>query len=393
MTGNVDLICLSHLRWNFVYQRPNHLMSRCAKERRVFFFEEPIFDAESPSLEISEVEPNLFRATPHLPASFRDDQKRISLKQLLDEMIEEWRIKQFMMWLYTPMALEFCAHLEPSVTIFDCMDELSAFAGAPKILRDHETELFSRANVVFTGGVSLYESKRKRHHNVHAMPSSVDRAHFGRARSGTDEPKDQATIAHPKMGFFGVIDERMDIDLIRGIAEARPDWQIVLIGPVVKIDPASLPRLPNIHYLGQKSYADLPAYLSGWDVALLPFALNEATRFISPTKTPEYLAAGCPVVSTAIQDVVRPYGERGLVRIAADVPSFVEAIEAALREGFAPKQADVDEFLRDMSWDETWKRMSTLIDEQLARTRVEEAKRTARPRTSAAEEEESCSII
>jgi len=393
MSGTVDLICLSHLRWNFVYQRPNHLMSRCAKERRVFFFEEPILDAESPRLETSEVEPNLFRVVPHLPTAFRDDQRRVSLGQLLDEMIDDQRIREYALWLYTPMALEFCSHLNPAVTIYDCMDELSMFANAPKILRDYELELFKRANLVFTGGMSLYESKRKQHANVHAFPSSVDRAHFGRARSGRDEPADQAAIPHTKMGFLGVFDERMDIELVRGIAEARPEWQIVLIGPVVKIDPNSLPRLPNIHYLGQKSYNDLPAYLSGWDVALLTFAMNDATRFISPTKTPEYLAAGRPVVSTPIKDIVTPYGDQGLVRIAADAPAFVEAIEATLKEGFAPKQAEVDEFLREMSWDETWRRMHVLIEEQLARTRVEEVQRTTRPRAAAVEEEETCSTI
>lgn len=370
-----DLICLSHLRWNFVYQRPNHLMSRCAKERRVFFFEEPINDSQTPRLETTEVEPNLYRVTPHLPAGFRDDQRRVSLSLLLDEMIDEHHIKKFALWFYTPMALEFASHLAPSATIYDCMDELSAFAGAPKIMRDYEAELFRRAHVVFTGGMSLYESKKRQHTNVHGMPSSVDRAHFGRARAGLDEPADQRAIAGPKMGFFGVIDERFDIDLVRGVAEARPDWNIVLIGPVVKIDPAVLPRLPNIHYLGQKSYAELPAYLSGWDVALLPFALNESTRFISPTKTPEYLAAGRPVVSTPIADVVRPYGEQNLVRIAGDVPSFIAAIEGALQEGFSAKQPAIDEFLREMSWDATWSRMSGLI------------------RATTAEEEQQCSTI
>lgn len=146
----------------------------------------------------------------------------------------------------------------------------------------------------------------------------------------------------------------------KGVADARPDWQLMMIGPVVKIDPADLPRRPNIHYLGPKTYAELPAYIAGWDVALLLFARNDATRFISPTKTPEYLAAGKPVVSTSITDVVRTYGTRDLVRIADSVPDFVRACEQALTDPAEPRRRRADRFLRDMSWDHTWARMAAL---------------------------------
>ena len=245
--------------------------------------------------------------------------------RLLDDFIETEAIRDYVLWYYTPMALALTRHLSPLAVVYDCMDELSAFQGAPATLREHERELMQRASLVLTGGRSLYEAKRHQHHNIHALPSSVDVAHFARARSIAIDPRDQAGIPHPRLGFFGVIDERLDIALVDGVAAARPDWHLVMIGPVVKIDPASLPRRPNIHYLGSKPYGELPHYLAGWDVALLPFARNEATRFISPTKTPEYMAAGKPVVSTSIQDVVRPYGEQGLVRIADDVPAFVDA--------------------------------------------------------------------
>jgi glycosyltransferase involved in cell wall biosynthesis len=248
------------------------------------------------------------------------------------------------------------------------MDELSAFANAPAALKALEAELFRRASVVFTGGQSLYEAKRKAHHNVHPFPSSVDVEHFAAARQMTVDPADQAPLARPRLGFFGVIDERMDIDLIAGVAAARPAWQIVLLGPVVKVDPTVLPRRPNIRYLGPKSYAELPGYIAGWDVALLPFARNDATRYISPTKTPEYLAAGKPVVSTSIRDVVRPYGQSGLVRIADDVDAFVRACEAALAEDASARMRDADAFLRQTSWDGTWARMRNLVEAALGDT-------------------------
>jgi UDP-galactopyranose mutase len=160
-----------------------------------------------------------------------------------------------------------------------------------------------------------------------------------------------------------VIDERMDYPLLAGVASARPAWQIVLIGPTAKVDPASLPKAPNIHYLGPKAYAALPSYIAGWDVAMLPFARNDATRFISPTKTPEYLAAGKPVVSTSIRDVVRPYGQRGLARIADSVGEVLAAVTAALAEDPAERLRAADAFLTHTSWDGTWMRMRLKIEE------------------------------
>jgi UDP-galactopyranose mutase len=264
------------------------------------------------------------------------------------------------------MALAFTRHLKPRAVVYDCMDELTAFAGAPAAMREHEQELLSIADVVFTGGQTLYEYKRHCHSNVHAFPSSVDVAHFASARKSQDDPDDQAGIPHPRLGFFGVIDERLDIDLLGAVAQLRPDWHLILIGPVAKIDPASLPLAANIHYLGAKKYEELPSYLAGWDVALLPFARNEATRFISPTKTPEYLAAGKPVVSTSIRDVVRPYGVKGLARIADTPDAFVAAIEAALAEDSSERLRDVDAFLTQMSWDGTWTRMYRLVTAALS---------------------------
>jgi UDP-galactopyranose mutase len=368
-----DLVCFSHLRWDFVYQRPQHLLSRCAQERRVFFVEEPIFDHGSMRLEISERECGTWVVVPCLPEGLRS---MIALDAVVGEMVNRLfktqGIRDDILWYYTPMALGFTRHLKPLVTVYDCMDELAAFKDAAPVLREREAELFRRADLVFTGGQSLYEAKRTRHPNVYAFPSSIDHAHFAQARAVIAEPADQVTIAHPRLGFCGVIDERLDVELLDGLAGARPDWQIVLLGPVVKIDPQTLPRRPNIHYLGGKAYSELPAYLSGWDVALLPFAHNESTRFISPTKTPEYLAAGKPVVSTSIRDVVRPYGELELVSIADTVDEFAQAVAAALAEQArrAAWLARVDKFLAQTSWDKTWGQMARLLDDAVRARRT-----------------------
>ncbi|HEY0323901.1 MAG TPA: glycosyltransferase family 1 protein [Pyrinomonadaceae bacterium] len=363
-SGVPDLVCLSHLRWDFVYQRPQHLLTRFAKQQRVFFIEEPIFTKEPMRLDVSQRDCGVYVVVPHLPEKIQGTKALEELqREMIDLLFADYKIISYLLWYYTPMAMPSTTHLRPLATVYDCMDELSAFKGAPSDLKDREAELFERADLVFTGGKSLYEVKRHQHKNVYAFPSSIDAAHFARARSIMDEPADQIEIPHQRLGFFGVIDERMDIELLDAVAVARPDWNLVLIGPVVKIDPKDLPRRANIHYLGRKSYDELPAYLAHWDVALLPFARNESTRFISPTKTPEYLAAGCPVVSTSIQDVVCPYGERGLVHIADDSSGFVTAIEAAMTEDAASRMRAVDDFLALNSWDQTWGRMAELIED------------------------------
>jgi len=368
--GTPDLVCLSHLRWDFVYQRPQHLLTRCAEGRRVFFFEEPVYDGGPLRLEVKE-RGRVRVVVPHLPEGLTSDVAReAATRTALERMLADHGVSDFVLWYYTPMALQFTRHLRARAVVYDCMDELSAFKGASPLLRGLESELMSRADLVFTGGQSLYEAKRDRHPRVHAFPSSIDAEHFGSARSVSGEPADQIDIPHPRLGFFGVIDERLDIELLDEVARMRPDWQLVMIGPVVKIDPASLPRHANIHYLGMKSYEELPAYLSGWDVALLPFARNESTRFISPTKTPEYLAAGKPVVSTSIRDVVRPYGQEGLVHIADTAAEFVAACEAALEENSAERCERVDAFLAQTSWDGTWASMRDLIDRAVAERRA-----------------------
>jgi UDP-galactopyranose mutase len=358
-----DVVCFSHLRWNFVFQRPQHLMTRCARDcGRLFFVEEPVYeDGISPHLEM-ETSRGVHVVVPHLPSGLGEVEIPSVQRMLLDELLAREHVESFVAWYYTPMALAFSDHLTPLAVVYDCMDELSSFKGAAAVLKDREAVLLSRAGLVLTGGQSLYEAKRHQHENIHPFPSSVDVAHFAQARTVERDPSDQALIPRPRLGFFGVIDERMDIELLAGVAAARPDWHLVMLGPVVKIDPVQLPRSSNIHYLGSKQYDELPEYLAGWDVALLPFARNEATRFISPTKTPEYMAAARPVVSTSIRDVVRPYGQQGLVRIADSVPAFVEACAAAMAEDASARIRQADVFLRQTSWDGTWLRIRVLVE-------------------------------
>lgn len=387
--GVPDLVCFSHLRWDFVYQRPQHLLSRCAQTRRVFFIEEPLISPDdSWWLDTSRRECGVWVAVPYLPKGLSEKSAIALQQQLLDRLFADAQIQAPILWYYTPMAVPFTHQLKASAVVYDCMDELSAFKGASPELRVRETHLFKLADLVFTGGRSLYEVKQHQHSNVHAFPSSIDAVHFAQARSSIAEPVDQAAIPHPRLGFYGVVDERMDLTLLDGIAKARPDWHLVIIGPVVKIDPATLPRHPNIYYLGGKSYQELPSYLAGWDVALLPFACNESTRFISPTKTPEYLAAGKPVVSTSIRDVVRPYGEEGLVQIADTVSEFVEAIKAALdqRRTNLDWLRQVDAFLAQTSWDLTWRAMHELIETAIAtKTQGNNGGIQQEPATAAAE--------
>lgn len=357
-----DLICLSHLRWNFVFQRPQHLMTRAARDRRVFFFEEPIFGSDVAELRTTR-DQNVYVCVPHLPGGLTPAGVTSELRRLLHDLRTTFSVDHPIVWYYTPMALDIARDIPAAAVVFDCMDELSAFRGAPPELLTHEAELLTRADVVFTGGQSLFEAKRERHRRVFAFPSSVDVPHFARARERRADPADQAAIPHPRLGFFGVVDERMDLDLLDSVAAVRPEWHIVILGPCVKIDPAALPRRGNIHHLGMKRYEDLPDYLSGWDVALLPFAKNESTRFISPTKTPEYLAAGRPVVSTSVRDVVRPYGEQALVAIADTPDEFVAAVQRALDGQPDGWRERVDRFLSEMSWDRTWMEMSRVIED------------------------------
>lgn len=333
---------------------------------KVYYVEEPMFDAVEDTLDVSKVDENIWVVVPHLREGLKEDEIIARQKELLANLFIQNDITQYFFWYYTPMSLPISDHLNPSLIVYDCMDELSAFKFAPQSLKDREKELLRKADLVFTGGYSLYEAKKNRHPDVHAFPSSIDVEHFGKARLYSIDPADQEAIPHPRIGYFGVIDERMDLSLIEGIARRKPEWHIVMVGPVVKISPDTLPKLPNIHYLGMKSYNELPAYISGWDIAMLPFAHNESTRYISPTKTPEYLAAGKPVISTPIIDVLRQYGRNGMVNIAGTPEEFVRVASLELENNDREEWLQhVNEFLSHNSWDKTWQRMMYLVTRKL----------------------------
>lgn len=359
------LIVFSHLRWNFVFQRPQHLMTRFAHSRRVLFIEEPLPNASVAYWEREVVAPGVTACRLHSPLEepgFHAKQIEM-MRPHLHELLQREDIDNFVAWFYSPLAVGLLEGLSPSGIVYDCMDELSAFLHAPVETTDRESELFALADVVFTGGPSLYRVKKCRHHNVHCFPSSVDTTHF---RSGVNsgEPVDMSAITRPRLGYMGVIDERMDLQLLTELADARPQWQFVMVGPIVKIDPATLPQRPNIHYLGGRKYDEIPSYLASWDVCLMPFARNAATKHISPTKVLEYMAAGRPVVSTSIMDVADVYSD--VVYLGDDPNSFKQACEKAIHASPEDREklyAKMRLILATTSWDLTAEKMNSLMEE------------------------------
>jgi glycosyltransferase involved in cell wall biosynthesis len=374
------LIVFCHLRWDFVFQRPQHLMTRLAEHYQILFVEEPVYHEGQAHLQKTAVAPNITVCRPHTAIQapgFHDDQIP-TLQTLLGDLVPEG--ERPVVWFYTPMALPLLQGFQPALVIYDCMDELAAFKNAPKQLLQRESALLNMADLCFTGGPSLYQSKRERHPNAHCFSSSVDATHFRQAKDRSNSHPAQEHTAHPRLGFYGVIDERFDTELIKQVAAARPEWQIVLVGPVVKIDAANLPQGSNIHYMGQRTYDELPKFLAGWDVCLLPFALNDSTKFISPTKVLEYMAAELPSVSTPITDVKVPYGD--VVAIAETADEFIAACDRMLAMNEEQKAALAERMravVAGTSWDNTAASMHHLIQttapgnkaERLAAAKVE----------------------
>jgi len=399
----LDIVCASHLWWSWVWQRPQHLLSRLARRHRVLWVEEPHLEVgpaeerfvvaeERPNLHVAQL---LHRSTQaDFAALLEANRARAggppvllpggtttatlpfggTLQPRLDREVAgyvgQWRRNPLVLWLYTPAAVPFIDLLQPDLVVLDVMDELSAFAHASPQLKAQEQELLEggRSDLVFCGGPSLYTARKDRHPAVHLFPSGVEQEHFARALDpDLALPAMLATIPAPRVGFFGVVDERLDLDLLAQAAAARPDLSWVLVGPVFKIPPEQLPKLPNLHYLGKQEYGDLPAFLKGFAVAMLPFARNEATRFISPTKTLEYMAAEVPIVSTGIADVAELYGE--VVQIADDTEAFVTAVQAALNESLQERTARVERgqaLLARYAWDDIARAMDELIAVALA---------------------------
>ena len=351
-----DLLVFSHMRWDFIFQRPQHLLSRQARNRRVFYFEEPVYGmTEIPRLHLRETAENVLVVIPYLPTNIEPSKMQAALTDLVDELIYEEELIDYTLWYYSPKALSFSRHLQPKAVIFDYLDQLSF--GKDR-LETQEDELFKRADIVFAAGQSLYDLKKHGHHNIHSMPNSIDYKHFSQGRLKLVEPDDQINIPKPRVGFYGVIDERFNFDLLIRSADLKPELQFVILGPVVNLDTRTLPRRPNIHYLGKKDYHVLPLYLAGWDAAIMPYKVNELTRYVSPMKTLEYLAAGKPIVSTNLADVMNPYGQKSLVHIANKPEDFIDAIELAMQEKNQPEWLDrVDHYLKDQSWDQLFQMM------------------------------------
>lgn len=364
------LLVFSHLRWGFVYQRPQHLLARLAEQWRVVYVEEPVRCDGPAHLEVREISSHLTVLVPHTPVAavgFHDDQLAV-LQPLLSTALRVRGLQVDVAWLYTPMALPLAKSFTPTCLVYDCMDELSGFKDAPRQLRQRESALLKEAAEVFTGGPSLYEARRDLHPSVHCFPSAVDASHFSPVNLVPDSEHAKAAAAlqdhlpRPRLGFFGVIDERLDLELVAAVADQHPEWAVVMAGPVVKIDAALLPQRPNIHWLGMQPYERLPYLLAGWDLCLMPFALNEATRFISPTKTLEYMAGDKPVVSTPVRDVISLYG--AAVAVAPAPLPFVHACESVLAETAAARCMRNSEMLNTVSM-HSWQRTAAAMDKLL----------------------------
>jgi glycosyltransferase involved in cell wall biosynthesis len=354
------LVVHSHLRWDFVWQRPQQILSRLARQHPVLFIEEPMAADGDAGLDISEPHPNVVRVVPRLSADDMGDADRqaravlpLVQQALRGHPLLAGRFGSPVQWFYSPMtAPVLLGQFGARGVVYDCMDELANFRFAPADISAREQFLLARADVVFTGGYQLFEAKSRAHANVHFFGCGVDVDHFGQARGGALAVSPAlAGLPGPLLGYFGVIDERLDYGLIAALAEAFPDATVVMAGPLAKVERDQLPAQGNIRWLGQRAYEELPALVKGFDVCLMPFALNDATRYINPTKTLEYLAAGKPVVSTAVADVVRNFGE--VVEVARDNDAFIEAVRRALRETDAARVAEGVARADAATWDAT----------------------------------------
>jgi glycosyltransferase involved in cell wall biosynthesis len=360
-----SLIVFSQFRWDFALRRPQHLMTRLAREFRVYYFEEPVYDPRGAWLEIRVPATNVYVCRPHTRIAergFADAQMPV-LAELLEKLISSHDLGTPVVWMYTPLALPLLQRLDAKTVVYDCIAEPMAAPQSARDLAHREQSLLKLADLVFTGGPSLFRLKQAMHDNVHCLPSSVDKEHFAAAAHGGDHPE-QAALAHPRFGFFGVIDQRFDPVAVSLLADAHPNWQIVLVGPVAEIDLHSLPCRPNIHYLGERPYSELPQFVAGWDVCLLPFAINAVTRHGSPAKVLEYMAAGKPIVTAPLPDVVEPYGH--IVHVGRHAQSFVSACERALGEPAAMREkraAMMRNVVKATSWDATAEKMCALIEE------------------------------
>lgn len=356
---STDLIVLSHLRWDFLFQRPQHILSRYGRYRRVYYFEEPLFGmTEIPRLHIKETPDNVLVVVPHIPTKGSPQELNLQLAKLLDELIEDEEIIEYSLWYYTPMALNFTRHLKPQNIIFDLMDELINFYEDKRQLGLLEKELTDNADLVFMNGRTLFNSKKHLNSNIHELPSSIDFKHFSLARQKLIEPDDQVHIPHPRIGFYGVIDQRVDLEIIGKIAELEPLYQFIVLGPIINVKTSELPIRNNIHFLDKKDYHALPLYLAGWDCVFMPYRLDDSTKLFSPAKILEFLAAGKPVVASPLPDIIYSYKGKELIHLAKSPEEFIKKINLALQENRNEEWiTKIDSFLQDQNWDDLFSKM------------------------------------
>lgn len=350
-----DIVVFCHLRWNHVFQRPHHIVTRLAQSQKVLFVEEPIgFTADE------EFTANITHPANNITVF----QPRVkSMDDVADVLHRYSRNKIPVGWFYSGSFHKLLGALTFDKIVYDCMDELSMFKFAPEETIQNEMYLMSRADVVFTGGKSLYEAKKPRHPYVYCFPSSVDQLHFEKALNGVMVPEDIANLPKPVIGYYGVIDERIDLDLLAEVARQNPEASFVMVGPLAKISEDELPKEQNIYYTGQRDYHTLPAYLKGFTIAMMPFALNDATKFISPTKTLEYMAARKPIISTAITDVVRDYSHCvDIISTADEFTAAIKRITACYGKEWEERNGFFEEILQKTSWDNTVTQMKELIE-------------------------------
>ncbi len=358
---HADLICFSHLRWDFQHQRPQQLLTRAARDRRVYYIEEPVFAGAAARLTLHPTLEGVVVVKLTLPAAIEEDAIPLFLRDLVDELLGEGSLDNYVLWCSSPKAMAFARDLRPIAVVYDRIDEASLSPEISARLAAYETQLRVAADLVFTLDPDPYETHATGHRNLHAFPGGADIAHFAPARNALVCPPDQARLAGRRVGFFGVIDDRIDLDLVAGLAELRPDLQIVMVGPAAVTAAARLPhKHRNLHWLGPRPYADLPAYLSGWDVAIMPLA-QRGSRPHNLMRIPEYLAAGRPVVATPVPSVVDPYRALDLIHLASTPAELSAAIDAALREDVHVRHARADRWLGALAWDQTWQGMDLLI--------------------------------
>lgn len=364
------IIVHCHLCWDWVWQRPQQFISRLSKRHRILFVEtigpDPQLATPFARFYTPENLPNITVLRLQFPSWRWEDGDYVdrTRREMVQEFLKGPGRGQFdnpVQWFYDPMAVPaFHGQMNEILTVYDCMDELSKFKCAPPEIRTREASLLNEAEVVFTGGRKLWESKKLSNDNCHFYGCGVEVDHFARARAAeTRVPEDLANIPKPVLGYFGVVDERMDYDLVAKLADANPNWSIAIVGPVMKVDPNSLPKRPNLYWLGQRQYADLPGFCKGFNVCLMPFALNESTEFINPTKALEYMASGREIISTAVPDVISNFSQ--VVKVGYSHDEFIALCRRAVEQ---PDTEAVERGL-EMASQNTWEMIVSKLESHI----------------------------